>query len=133
MAKEKAEGQTEEVLAGTQVVEQVTYLTREQLLAVQDIVTEDFFIPEWGGWIKIRGLTNGELARIMKLSTGRDGKLDTMLSALYTFRYALVEPKLQDVDIDDLKKKSALLLRIVKDINRVSGMGDEAVSEAEKN
>lgn len=116
------------------VPEKIVFLTREQLLAADDIQTEVIYVPEWKGHIKIRGLTNGEVARCVKLATrNKDQKIDTMLSSLWMFTTALVEPKLQDIDVDELKKKSALLMRIVKDISRISGLGENALEDEIKN
>lgn len=108
-------------------------LTREQVMDVNDIQIETLDVPEWGGSIKIRGLSVGEVSHIVRLST-RKGVMDTMQSAMYTFIRGVVEPKFADIDIDDLKKKSALVLRIVKDINRLSGIStdEDVVDEMEK-
>ncbi len=107
-------------------------LTREQVLAADDLRTEWVDVPEWGGALKVRGLSVAEVNHIVNLST-RKGKLETMQSALFTFVRGVVEPHFDDADIDDLKKKSAVVLRVVKEINRVSGITDTALDDAEKN
>lgn len=123
------ETETETEKARDVIIEQPHVLTREEVLAAQDIATEMVYVPEWNGWIKIRGLTVGEVNTIVRLSTRKD-KMDTLTSALFTFVRACVEPKFTDADLDELKKKSALVLRIVKDINRLSGMSEDAADEA---
>ena len=35
-------------------------LTRDQILAVSDIQTEEVHVPEWGGTVLVRGLTGAE-------------------------------------------------------------------------
>lgn len=118
------------------VVNQPKRLTREHILEANDIRTETVQVPEWGGEIVIRGLTLREVDSIINLSTRR-GKLDVFQSAVLTFIRGVVEPKFTDMDGDDLKKKSALVLRIVKEINRLSGItaedGEDPVELAEKN
>lgn len=110
-------------------------LTREKILEAQDIQTAIVDVPEWGGSLKVKGLTVGELNHIIKLST-RKGELDTMTSAIFTFVRGVEDPKFTDLDVDDLKKKSAVVLRVVKEINRLSGITEDpsaAIDEAEKN
>ena len=33
------------------------YITKEQIFQVDDIVTEDVDVPEWGGMVRVRGMT----------------------------------------------------------------------------
>lgn len=108
-------------------------LSREQVLAANDLPTEWVEVPEWGGSIQIRALTVREVESIMRLATNKKGAVNTTQSSMLMFVRAVVEPKFTDMDIDDLKGKSALVFRIVKEINRLSGITDEAVEEAEKN
>jgi len=108
-------------------------LSREAVLTADDLLTEWVEVPEWGGSIQIRALTVREVEHIMRLATNKKGAVNTTQSSLLMFVRAVVEPKFTDMDIDDLKGKSALVFRIVKDINRLSGITDDAVELAEKN
>lgn len=108
-------------------------LSREAVLTADDLLTEWVEVPEWGGSLQIRALTVREVENIMRLSTNKKGAVNTTQSSLLMFVRAVVEPKFTDMDIDDLKGKSALVFRIVKDINRLSGITDDAVELAEKN
>lgn len=108
-------------------------LSREAVLTADDLLTEWVEVPEWGGSIQIRALTVREVEHIMRLSTNKKGAVNTTQSSMLMFVRAVVEPKFTDMDIDDLKGKSALVFRIVKDINRLSGITDDAVELAEKN
>lgn len=110
-------------------------LTRDAILAADDLRTDSVDIPEWGGAVSVRGLTLGEVNTIVNLST-RNGKLNTLDSAIFTFVRGVTAPKFDDTDVDDLKKKSAVVLRVVKRINELSGMGESgalSVEDAEKN
>lgn len=40
--------------------DQRTYLNRAAILAVPDIQTEELHVPEWGTWIRVKGLTARE-------------------------------------------------------------------------
>ena len=110
-------------------------LTREQILAANDLGTDVVHVPEWGGDLQVRGLTLGEVNHIVALST-KNGAHDNLLGAIYTFVRGVQEPKFTDLDVDDLKKKSAVVLRVVKRINELSGMtetGKPDTEGAEKN
>lgn len=39
------------------------YLTRKEILAAQDIKTQDVAVPEWGGVVRVRGLSGAERDR----------------------------------------------------------------------
>lgn len=110
--------------------------SREQILAAADIQTAVVSVPEWGCALKVRGLTLGEVNAITNLATRRDGKLNVLAGSIWTFIRGVVEPKFTDEDFDALKAKSAVVLRVVKEINRLSGItpnADEALDDAEKN
>lgn len=42
------------------MTEQRTYLDRAAILAASDIQTEEVHVPEWGTWIRVKGLTARE-------------------------------------------------------------------------
>ncbi len=110
--------------------------TRENILAADDLKTDVIEVPEWGCALRVRGLTLGEVNRIVALSSDSKGKLSSIKSALFSFIAGVVEPKFTDLDIDELQKKSAVVLRVVKRINQLSGMGEDgvvSVEDAEKN
>lgn len=114
------------------IVEQPHMLTREEILASKDVETTEIVpIPEWGGAVKVRGLSLNEVSKIVSLST-RKGQLDQIGSAVLTFVRGVVEPKFTDMDFDDLKKKNAVIMRAVKAINRLSGMTDEVMSQDDR-
>ena len=35
----------------------MVYLSREEILSVHDIVTEEVDVPEWGGIVRVRGMS----------------------------------------------------------------------------
>ena len=110
-------------------------LSREAILEAQDLKTETVEIPEWGGAVLVRGLTVGEVSRIVNMATPKGGTLNVLNSAVWTFIAGVVDPKFTEEDFDALKKKSAAILRAVKVINRLSGINEDAdsVADAEKN
>jgi hypothetical protein len=106
------------------------FLSVEQILAADDIPSEVVDVPEWGGKVKVKGLTRGAFDRVNKASeivipatgpgqrptTQRDeGKFAEML-----FLECVVEPKFNEEHIAALADKSvAALNRVYEAISRV--------------
>ena len=58
-------------------------LTKERILAVDDIVTEDVDVPEWGGTVRVRGLSGTERDAFESSMIERRGKkVETNLTNL---------------------------------------------------
>ena len=110
-------------------------LTRDAVLSANDLQTDMVDVPEWGGAVQVRGLTLSEVNNVVQLAT-KKGATNTLDSAIWTFIRGCVQPQFTDMDFDELKKKNAVLLRVVKRINELSGMtesGGAAIADAEKN
>jgi len=114
------------------------FLTREAILKAQDLPQEEVYVPEWGGYVRVRGLTAAE----------RDALESTMLQTngqvrLENFRARLVAMSIvdeegnrlfSDEDVDALGRKSAAALQRVFDVAmRLSGLRAEDVEELAKN
>lgn len=114
------------------------YLTFEQILQAKDLAEEDVECPEWGGKVRVRGLSVEEATQV-SASGGRtinlaDGKQLSM-TALRVFQLGCVTPKIDANALESLAKKSmAPVFRIVNRIQELSGMsGDNALEALEKN
>lgn len=113
-------------------------LSREQLLAADDIVEQDVDVPAWGGSVRIRSLSMQQAANINRLSQRRDPRTgkdeqDQGLLVAWLLTEGLVEPKLSIADASALLGKSAKAVSvIVTAINEASGLSDTAVTEADK-
>lgn len=113
-------------------------LSREQILGAEDRKTEDVAVPEWGGTVRVRGLTGSERdayeASIVRLRG--DGSRQFMLA---NARARLVSMAVvgesggrlfSDKDVNELGRKSAVALeRVWESARRLSGLSEEDVEE----
>jgi len=99
-------------------------LTKDQILFSADLIEKEIECPEWGGSIKVTGLSLAKRNNIMVGATDiNSGKLDTEKMQILTFIEAVVEPKFALADYEALKNKSATAMdRVVKEIYQISGV-----------
>ena len=109
---------------------------REQILAADDLGSEDVDVPEWGDGLtlKVRGLNAGEVEEFGRAVN--DGKLDNLLAK----RVAKVvmngdgQRVFTDDDVDALAAKSHIpIQRIFQAAQRVSGLDDDEEATDAKN
>lgn len=113
------------------------YLTRDAILGARDLPTEDVEVPEWGGTVRVRGLTGTERDAFEQSIARRKGK--NVELNLRNVRAKLVALSVVDeqgnrifseADVDALGQKSAAALdRIFRVAQRLSGLTDEDVEE----
>lgn len=107
-------------------------LSADDILAWQDLVDEEVFVPEWGGTVKVRGLTRAQVYQMQKDATvGKtvDGQRSDMLMLVA----GIVEPKFTEDQGAQLMGKSAgATQRLLDAIMRLSGMGGEAAAAADR-
>jgi hypothetical protein len=119
-------------------------LSRDAIIAVQDIRHEDVEVPEWGGTVRIRGLTARERSLMEATFIAvRGEKLEIKVDALQTMREKLVAAALTneegqrlfgDNEIRELGKKSSeVIQRLFDKAQDLSGMSEAAVTRAEGN
>lgn len=114
-------------------------LSREQILAVDDLPGEEVDVPEWGGAVLVRGMTGTERDRFeMAMYLAKDdleGKL--ILRARVVAWCTLGEdrkPLFTPKDVEWLGAKSgAALDRIFTVAQRLSRIEEKATAEAEAN
>lgn len=116
-------------------------LGREAILAASDAVTEDVHVPEWGGTVRVRGLSGTERdefesSMLVKRGKHRDVSLINARAKLVSL--AVVDENgarvFTDHDVVDLGHKSATALtRVYEVVSRLSGLSDEDVDELEGN
>lgn len=112
-------------------------LTREQILAVQDVSTETVAVPEWGGDVLVRGMTGTERDRFEASIVETHGKKVKVV--MVNIRARLVaqcvidekgERLFSNADIELLGKKSAAALQRVYDVaQKLCGLSDSDVEE----
>ena len=111
------------------------FLTKNAILSADDFKYATVSCPEWGGDIRVRGLTAAEQAKIARMVN--EGRTDD--SAVVVTIMGCVDENgdrlFDNSDKDLLKARSyAVLDRIVKKIIELSGSGDaDSIEDARKN
>ena len=116
-------------------------LTKDQILQAADIQTETVAVPEWGGEVLVRGLTEEERDRYEDGLSQVRGKKVTL--TLQNARARLVAMAIvgedgkrlfSDRDVEALGKKSGQALERVFDVaRRMAGLSGDDVEELQKN
>lgn len=102
-------------------VTQGGYLSPEAILAAQDIPETDVATPEWGGQVRVRGLTMGEVLAIRK-AVGSDERL----VVVHTLATAFVHPTLTVDQAEALMGKSgSVCQRVLVAVNAMNQVGDQ--------
>ena len=113
------------------------FLSRDDILQINDLLTEEVYVPEWGAWIRVRALTGAERDAFEQSIVEQRGK-DTRMN-LRNIRAKLVamcvvdeegNRVFRDEDAELLGKKSAAALnRLFEVAQRLSGLRPEDVEE----
>ncbi len=119
----------------------MTYLTKTQILAVDDIQYQDVDVPEWGGTVRVKALTGTERDSLEQSMIEGRGKAREMNLANFRAKLAahsIVDEKgkriFNDLDVFDLGRKSgAALARVFNVASRLSGFTDDDIEELTKN
>ena len=124
----------------------MTYLSRDTILQREDIVTEDVDVPEWGGTVRVRGMSGVERDKFesgliqQPAANGRRRKpqeqqqtnMDNVRAKLCA--WCCVDEQggrlFAESDVQALGGKSAAALARIFDVaTRLSGITDEDVDE----
>lgn len=109
-------------------------LSKADILGCSDIPTELVEVPEWGGSVKVRGMTAGERDRFddmirtqglsaLRATMAANGIIDEDGKRLFT-----------DIEVGKLAEKSAEALdRVVEVVSRLSGLTPEDAEFLEGN
>lgn len=116
-------------------------LTRDQILAVEDLKRETIDVPEWGGEVIVKSLTGAERDAFEDSVVKQRGK--TRELNLRNARARLVSLSLidesgsrlfSDGDVEALGRKSAAALdRVFAAAQRLSGLTENDIDELAKN
>jgi len=119
----------------------MAFLTRDEILAANDLVTEEVAVPEWGGSVNVRTLTAHErdVFEESLLTTKGKGRNQTREVKLADARAKLCAVTMLDgegvqifnkTDVVELGKKSAGALNRVYDVAaRLSGLSSEDMDD----
>lgn len=118
----------------------MTLLTRDAILGASDIKTEDVHVPEWGGTVRVKGLTAAQRDRFEADSvTGNGKRRDVNLINIRARLVALSivgEDGAQLFNPGDVKalgdKSAGALDRVFSVASRLSGIGEEDIEELGK-
>lgn len=121
------------------------FLTRDQILAKKDIVTEDVFVEAWGGWVCVKTLTGAErdkfesdIVEVRGRGSGTKmvtkGNIRAKLVALSVADPETLKPVFDQADVEILGAKSAAALDTVYSVaQKLSKVSDDDVDELAKN
>lgn len=117
------------------------FLTKAEILAKDDLKTEDVFVPEWDAWVKVRTLNASERDNFEAGTVVRNGRKVTTNLANIRARLCLLcmideegNRLFDEGDTFPLGGKSASALdRIFTVAQRLNGLRDEDVDELAKN
>ncbi len=117
------------------------FLTKEQILAAEDLKHEDIKVPEWGGTVRVRALTalekdNFDKTTFMDTEEGDSMNWEGMRARLVSL--TVINDKGERLftsnDVVELGKKSAIVMdKVFAVAQRLSGFTKEEVKEIEKN
>lgn len=117
------------------------YLSRDAILAVDDVQFEDVDVPEWGGKVRVKSLTGKErdaLESSMIVGKGKNANVNlSNLRAKLVAQAVVDENGMRVFGDDDIAalgaKSAAALTRVYEVAQRLSGITQEDVDELTKN
>jgi len=116
------------------------YLSADQILGADDLRSEDVNVPEWGGVVKVQGMTGAARDRFESSmlaenmhGVSKDKALDNYRARLAAFCMVDGEGKRlfrSDAEVKRLGEKSAeALSRVAEVATRLSGLSPDDVEE----
>ncbi|MBA0126280.1 hypothetical protein H0B56_12080 [Haloechinothrix sp. YIM 98757] len=118
----------------------MSLLTADEILATDDIPYEDVEVPEWGGTVRVRGLTGTQRARVngtMMAIKGQDVQVKS--DAIAETEIRIVALSLVDEQFQPLfsitqtrklgEKNAGVISRLFAKANELSGLKKDAVEE----
>ncbi len=116
-------------------------LTRDAILGASDIKSEEVRVPEWGGTVRVRGLTAAQRDQVEAQAVSRRGNnVDINMANIRARIVAFTivgdddKPIFTNADVKALGEKSARALdRVFEVATRLSGMGESDIEDLAKN
>jgi len=116
----------------------VHILTAEEIFAAKDIEERTVEVPQWGGAVIIRTLSQKQSAELRRMAqrvnpVTKQSELDNETLEQLLFIEGVIEPKFSVTDYGRLSEKSmSAMTTVLKAIMDASGFSAESVSEATK-
>lgn len=118
----------------TKEVTEVRYLTRDEILEVDDIQVWEVEVPEWGGTVLVQSLTAAQVERVQ---TQHKGKGMKGLTAAFVQMSVVKEDgkkMFHMSDLDRLSQKSiSACTRVLKTIMEQNALEEEDLEELAEN
>lgn len=116
----------------------MTLLTRDQILAAQDLQAVDVDVPEWGGAVRVRMMSGTEREAFTSSMVVADGKLNAADYRVRLVAACIIGEDGQRLfsfdDVATLGNKSAAALdRVFQACDKLNAASGKAVDDAEKN
>lgn len=106
-------------------------LTLDEIISVQDRPVVDVEVPEWGGVVKIRGLSKGGRQRVRDAAFDAEGNFQAERWEDALILEGLVEPEITAEEVGQLREKAATAVeRIISQISEESKLGQGALEGA---
>jgi len=107
-------------------------LTLEDILAADDLETRIVDLPEWGGAVKVRALSRGDIKRAYREGTDRkSGEINVDEVEKRLVCWATVKPVINMGDFAKLAEKNAgPVARIIDAVLGLSGVDKAALERA---
>lgn len=107
-------------------------LTASEIVEAADITTETVPVPEWGGAVKLHGLSLDDVLELRTQATDDKGKVDPGRMAVLLF-VASCEAEFTPEQVEALRRKAAgPMSRLIKKASELSGLDADAVEGAER-
>lgn len=107
-------------------------LSIDDVFKASDVREEELDVPEWGGKIRIRSLGLDSMRRVNAESQLPDGKTDLLEAMVWMVIEGCVDPAFGPEHRKALGEKGLDVLSKISDaVTSLSGMGEEAISNAE--
>jgi hypothetical protein len=114
---------------------EATFLSFDDILSVETASFEPkrVYLPAWSGYVLLKPLKEAEILRIEQLSK-LGGKRSPEKVKILSIKQSLVQPELTFAQIQRLlfDGRAATIAQLWTEINKVNGMGEVAVEEADE-
>lgn len=113
-------------------------LSADDIWAAKDIEEREIEVPQWGGYVRIKTLTQKQSGDLRRKATRtnmvtKQTEIDNDLLEALLFIEGVIEPKFSMGDYGRLQDKSmAAMSSILKAIMDASGLSEAAVTDATK-
>lgn len=86
-------------------------LSIDAILAADDLPEKTVPVPAWGGSVRLKALTHGQMVDAQKHATGPDGEVDSGEYDMQVLAAAMVEPDITREQLGQLRQKNHSVVR----------------------